>query len=78
MNKEDAKLKRACKDFESMMVTQLLGQMRRTIPKSDFFGSSDEEEIFRGMLDQEMATEISKGGAMKLGDLLYAQLTQKR
>jgi flagellar protein FlgJ len=75
---EDAKTRRVCQEFESLLVAQMLTKMRESVPKSDLFGSSEKEEIFRGMLDQEMAKQISETSAMKLGDLLYAQLIKER
>jgi peptidoglycan hydrolase FlgJ len=73
--KDDPKLRRACTEFESLLVGQMLKEMRATVTKSDVFGSSEQEDLFRGMLDQELAGQISKTGAMGIGDLLYAQLT---
>jgi Rod binding domain-containing protein len=75
---EDVGLRKACKDFEAMLTAQLMSQMRSTVPKSDFFGSSDEEEIFQGLLDQEVAKKTSETGAMQLGDVLYRSLLQQK
>ena len=72
---QDQKLREACRDFESLLVRQLLAEMRSTVPKSDLLGSR-EEDIYQDMLDMEMSKEIGKAGTMKLGDLLYAQLSK--
>lgn len=71
---EDPKLRKACRDFESLLVQQMLSKMRASIPKSDLFGSKDEEEIFSGMLNEEYAKSLSETGSLGLGDMLYAQL----
>lgn len=71
---EDAALKRACREFESILLAQMLKKMRESVPKSDLFGSREKEEIFQSMLDEEVAKEIAHGGGLKLGDTLYAQL----
>ncbi len=71
---EDVKLRKACRDFESLLVQQMLSKMRASIPKSDLFGSKDKEEIFQGMLDEQYATQMSESGAIGLGDTIYAQL----
>jgi flagellar protein FlgJ len=73
-NAEDVKLNKACKDFESLMVQQMLSKMRASIPKSDLFGSKDKEEIFQSMLDEEYAKGVAESGSLGLGDMLYAQL----
>ena len=75
---EDAKMRKVCREFESLLVAQMLTKMRESVPKSDLFGSSEKEELFRSMLDQEIAKQISETSAIKLGDLLYAQLAKER
>jgi len=77
-DKEDAALKKACREFESLLVAQMLHQMRATVPKADLFGSREKEEIFQSLLDDEVAKEISRTGTLKLADLIYAQLSPTR
>lgn len=72
---EDPKLRKACQDFEALLVQQMLSRMRASLPKNDLFGSKDEEEVFRGMLDEEYAKDISASGSLGLGDMLYAQFS---
>jgi flagellar protein FlgJ len=74
-NKDDAALKKACHEFESLMVNQMIKKMRDSVPKSDFFGSREEEETFQNMLDEETSKNISSSGGFGLGDLIYKQLT---
>ena len=64
---EDVKLRKACKDFESLLVQQMLSKMRASIPKSDLFGSKDKEEIFQSMLDEEYAKELSESNSLGSG-----------
>jgi peptidoglycan hydrolase FlgJ len=73
--KEDPALKKACSDFESLLVSQMLKKMRDTLPKTDLFGSKDKEEIFQSMLDDETAKHLSENGSLGLADLLYSQLS---
>ena len=74
---EDLKLKKACKDFEAVLVSYMLDQMRNTIEKTGLFGSEKEEDMFQGMLNQEIAKEISNGGSIGIADLMYAQLSRQ-
>ena len=71
---EDVRLRKTCRDFESLLVQQMLSKMRASIPKSDLFGSKDKEEIFQSMLDEEYAKELSESNSLGLGDMLYTQL----
>lgn len=75
-NREDAKLRKACQGFEALLVQQMLSAMRQTVEKSDVFGSREKEDVFQGMLDQQMADEISRTGTMGIADMLYAQLSK--
>jgi peptidoglycan hydrolase FlgJ len=72
--KDDAALRKACREFESLLTAQMLQKMRDSVPKSDLFGSREKEEIFQSMLDEEMAKHIAHTGALGLGDAIYAQL----
>jgi flagellar protein FlgJ len=75
--KQDRALKKACQDFESLLVAQMLHSMRSTVEKSDLFGSRDKEELWQGMMDDEVAKQISRTGAFGIGDLIYRQLSAK-
>ena len=73
--KQDAKLKKACQDFESVLIQQMLTAMRQTVSKSDLFGDREKEDMFQGMLDQETSIQLSKSGSLKVAELLYKQLS---
>lgn len=75
-NKGDVKLRKACQGFEAMLVQQMLSAMRQTVEKSDVFGSREKEDVFQGMLDQQMADEMARTGSMGIADMLYAQLSK--
>lgn len=77
-NKEDAPLKKACSEFESMLVFQMLKNMRNSVMKSDLFGSGQEEEMFQDMMDEEIAKDFSRTGTIGLGDMMYQQLIQQK
>jgi len=78
IHKEDIALKKACKDFESILVSQMLKSMRESVSKTDLFGSSEKEEMFQGMLDNEIAQQMSEKSGFGLGDAIYAQLSRRK
>jgi flagellar protein FlgJ len=43
---DEEKLKKACMDFESLFIHQILKSMRQTISETNFFGGGPAEEIF--------------------------------
>ena len=75
--KQDDKLKDACRQFEAVLVSQMLKEMRATLPKNDFFGSDEKEEMFRGMLDDEIAKGVAQTGSFGLADVIYSQLAPR-
>jgi flagellar protein FlgJ len=75
--REDAKLKEACQQFESLFLNQLLSEMRKTIPKSEeggVFGDGKNQETFQGMLDEERAKAWSQTDGIGLANILYQQM----
>jgi peptidoglycan hydrolase FlgJ len=74
--KEDIALRKACGEFEAFLIGQMLKEMRATVPKSELFGSREQEETFQDMMDSEVAKELSKTKAFGIGDLLYAHMSK--
>ena len=73
-SRQEAKLREACQYLEAVFLNHLLKSMRKTITKSDLFGSSKEEEFFQEMMDYEVARSISEKNSMGIADMLYKQL----
>ena len=76
-NKEvqQQKLKKACEDFEAIMITYLFKSMRQTSLKTETeeFGSC--KDLFEGMMDETLATQLSHQQGLGLARLLYEQLS---
>jgi flagellar protein FlgJ len=73
----DKKLKKACADFEAMLVFQLLKTMRQSAPRNGFLKPSQGQQTYEMMLDQKIAEELAnKGGGLGLQKMLYNQMTQ--
>ena len=75
--KEMQRMRDAAEDFESLFVTQMYQAMRRTAPPTKLFGNTQNEELFRGMLDQETANQAAHSGSFGLGESLYQQMLPK-
>lgn len=72
----ETKLKKACADFESMLVYQLLKTMRQTIPKGGFLSGSHGKDTYEMMFDQKVADEVArKGQGLGLQKMLYNQIS---
>lgn len=74
---KDERLKRACAEFESIFIHNLLKTMRESIPKNTFLPGGFGEEVYTSMLDQEIAKQMATGKGMGIGEKVYQQLTKK-
>ena len=72
---EDNRLKTACKDFEAILLNQIMSSMRESIPEGGLFEKSYGEEIFQSMLDEQMTKDMAHGKGMGLAKLLYEDLS---
>ncbi|GAB4276092.1 MAG: hypothetical protein Kow0029_17760 [Candidatus Rifleibacteriota bacterium] len=70
--RELEKLRKACGDFESIFMHQMLKEMRKTVKKTGLIHGGQAEEIFSDMLDQERAKTMTIG----IGDMLFMQLSK--
>ena len=73
-NKDDPKLHKACVEFESLFISQLLKEMQETIPKSEFMSGGKGEEIYTQMLDSQIAREIASKRGLGLSSLIRSQI----
>jgi flagellar protein FlgJ len=75
---QEKKLKKACADFEAMLVFQLIKTMRQSAPRNGFLKPSQGQQTYEMMLDQKIAEELAnKGGGLGLQKMLYNQITQR-
>lgn len=73
--KELVKLKKTCQDMESVFLGLMLKNMRNTVMRSSLIPESNGEKIMRSMLDQELATKMSKAGGIGIASMLYKELS---
>lgn len=76
-DRQDKQLKDACRDFEALFLSIVLKQMRKTVPKSDLFGSDPAEETFQEMMDDELGKSAARTSSVGIADMLYRQLTSE-
>ncbi len=73
-NSDAARLKKACQDFEAIFIQSMFKSMRKTIPESGFIEKSAGHDMFKDMLDSEVAKEISRRQSMGLAAQMYRQM----
>lgn len=71
--KAGEKLYKACEDFEAIFTQMMFKEMRKSVQKSEVVNGGFGEEVFQGMMDDEIAKDAAKRNG-SLADLLYQQL----
>jgi Rod binding domain-containing protein len=65
----------AAQQFEALLVQKMLESMWDTIPKNGLMGSN-EEETYRGMLNEALANSISEGRGVGIKDVIMKDFTK--
>ena len=68
-----ASLRKAAEEFESLLIEQLVREMRKSVPQSGLFGERDKEQMFEELLDGEYAQAMVRRGGLGVADLLMTQ-----
>ena len=71
-----SKAKDAAQNFESQFLSQMLGQMFQGIETDGPFGGGHGEEMFRSLLTDSMAREMTKAGGIGLADTVQREILQ--
>lgn len=73
--KELQALRHSCREFEAIYVNEMYKSMRKTVPESGLFQKKGmAEDVYRDMLDMEMARQTAAGDGMGIGKAMYQQL----
>jgi flagellar protein FlgJ len=72
-NNDPAAIRTVAGQFESMFTRMMLKSMRDAIGPDPMFGS-DQEQMYQGMADDQLAVQLSKGKGFGLADMLVRQL----
>lgn len=73
---KDSALYKACEDFQSIFIKQMLDTMRKTVDKSGSMVQQNQgEKVFEDMLYDEYSKKMSKNAGFDLADSIYKQMT---
>lgn len=76
-NKELQKLRKTCRDFEAVYINEMYKAMRKTVPDSGLFEKDTASELYKDMLDMEMAKATAAGKGLGIGETMYQQMKDK-
>jgi flagellar protein FlgJ len=74
----DADLEDVSKQFESLLLNFMIREMRATVPDSALFPPSMAEEIFTGMMDEQIAGEMAQNGGIGIARMIFNQLSGQK
>ena len=72
---KDKELMEVARKFEAILIHQMLKAMRQTVHKSDLLNSFSMQQ-YESMMDEEIASEMSKNKGIGLADSLFYQLSR--
>jgi flagellar protein FlgJ len=73
----NSELYKACVDFESLFIKQMLDVMRKTVQKSGLIESGLSEDIFEDMLYEQYAKKMAETAQFGLARTIYEQVSSK-
>ena len=71
---EEQKLRAATKQLEGVFVQELFKAMRETVPQDGLTNGGAGEDIFTGLMDEKIASQMPEQWARGIGESLYRQL----
>ncbi len=74
---EDQKIGEATRQFEAVLLRQILESTQKTVIKSKFSEDSTATGIYRDMVTSRLADSISKSGGLGLGETLKHEFTRQ-
>ncbi len=69
-------LLQACQEFESIFIFYMFKAMRGTVPEGGLLPRGMGEDIFQGMMDEEIAKKASRNEDYGLARLMYEQINR--
>ena len=67
-------LRQSTREFEAIYINEMFKSMRKTIPEGGLVEKGMSEDIFKEMMDMEIARNASSGEGIGLGKAMYEQL----
>jgi peptidoglycan hydrolase FlgJ len=72
---QQEKLTEVSRQFEAVLLRQILGQAQKPMFQSSLFNSSSSNAIYQDMITEQLADRISRGGSFGFAKVLQQQLT---
>lgn len=73
-----SELYKACLDFESIFIKQMLNVMRKSVQKVGLLDGGLSEDIFEDMLYDEYAKKMAETAQFGLAETMYLQINHQK
>jgi len=73
-DKDLESLRKSCRDFEAIYIQEMYKAMRKTVPDSGLFEKNMASELYKELLDMEMAKAAAAGKGNGIGEAMYQQM----
>lgn len=70
----EKQLRQTAEDFEAVFLGQMLKPMFETVSTDGMFSGGHAEEVYRGMMVDEVGKSIAKNGGLGIADSVYREL----
>ncbi|TNE38841.1 MAG: hypothetical protein EP348_04450 [Alphaproteobacteria bacterium] len=67
-------MKKAAAQFEAFFLSQVLNSMSSGLATDKMFGGGEAEKMFRGMLNDEYAKNMSQHNSVGIADAVYKEM----
>lgn len=64
------------KQFEALLLKQMIDSMWSTVPKEGLLSGSNEEGMYRDMLNEALAKSISEGKGIGVKDIIFKDINK--
>jgi peptidoglycan hydrolase FlgJ len=69
-------LYKACEDFESILIKQMLDVMRKTVPKDGLLDGGIGQDLYEDMLYGKYAEQMTTSSQFGLARMIYEQVSR--
>ena len=74
---QSEKISEVSRQFEAVLLRQILDQAQKPVFKSNTAGSSVSGDVYKDLINKELADQISRSGSIGLGRDLNSQLNHQ-
>lgn len=68
---------KSARQFEALLLQRMMQSMWQTVPSNGLLSGSREEELYRDMLNEAIATSVSQGKGVGIHDVVAREMAKR-